>query len=44
MFATKRGMYGREKQIGKISPFCGGDSDEICLDCCEERRGCDVRQ
>lgn len=33
---NKGGMYRREKQMGKISPFCGGDSDEICLDCCEE--------
>lgn len=28
----------------KYFPYFGGDSDEICLYCCEERRGSDARQ
>lgn len=41
---NQRGVNAREKQIWKISPFFDGDSDEIYLDCCEERRGSGVRQ
>lgn len=41
---NQRDTYGKEKQIWNIFPYFGGVSDEICMYCCEERRGSDVRQ